>query len=253
MMNPFVLEACVDSVESALAAVKGGATRLELCSNLVIGGTTPGVSLFKQVRACCDVPVHVLLRPRYGDFLYTEPEFQMVLEDGEMLRALGADGIVAGCLTADGNLDLDRMEKLRKAAGNGHLTLHRAFDVCRDPFQALEEAVSIGADTILTSGQKDSAPEGAGLLKELTERAGSRLAVMAGGGVCAGTIDLLAKECGIRNFHMSGKISLDSGMVFRKEGVNMGIPGLGEYTVFRTEESQIRAAREAIEKAVGYR
>ena len=141
MMREFMLEVCTDSVESAAAAVRGGARRLEVCANLVIGGTTPGVSQFKQMRKACDIPLNVLLRPRYGDFLYTEAEFTMLLEDTAMFRKLGADGIVVGCLNADGTLDLERIKKLREAADGMHMTLHRAFDVCRNPKETLEQAV----------------------------------------------------------------------------------------------------------------
>lgn len=144
------------------AAVRGGARRLEVCANLVIGGTTPGVSQFKQMRKACDIPLNVLLRPRYGDFLYTEAEFTMLLEDTAMFRKLGADGIVVGCLNADGTLDLERIKKLREAADGMHMTLHRAFDVCRNPKETLEQAVEIGVDTILTSGHKDSCMAGIG-------------------------------------------------------------------------------------------
>ena len=181
MMREFMLEVCTDSVESAAAAVRGGARRLEVCANLVIGGTTPGVSQFKQMRKACDIPLNVLLRPRYGDFLYTEAEFTMLLEDTAMFRKLGADGIVVGCLNADGTLDLERIKKLREAADGMHMTLHRAFDVCRNPKETLEQAVEIGVYTILTSGHKDSCMAGIGLLKQLTEQSAGRIHILAGG------------------------------------------------------------------------
>lgn len=247
-MKQYILEACVDSVESAQAAVRGGANRLELCSNLVIGGTSPGVSQFQQIRRTCDVAINVLLRPRYGDFLYTEPEFEMIAEDAKRFRQLGADGIVVGFLKPDGNLDVERMKKLREIAGDGHMTLHRAFDVCQDPYRALEEAVEIGVDTILTSGQQDTCLEGRELLKELIRLAAGRLDILVGSGVNAKVISQLMKELGATSFHMSGKMVLDSGMIYRKEGVNMGIPGLGEYDIFRTDEEQIRQAVELLKE-----
>jgi len=117
MMKDYILEVCVDSVESAIAAVRGGAQRLELCANLVIGGTTPGVSQFKQIRKACDIPINVLIRPRYGDFLYTDYEFRMIAEDAQMFRELGADGIVAGFLKPDGNLDVERLKVLKEKVG----------------------------------------------------------------------------------------------------------------------------------------
>lgn len=247
-MKPYLLEACTDSVESALEAAEGGAHRLELCANLIIGGTTPGVSQFKQIRKSLELPIHVLLRPRYGDFYYTEREFQMIREDAAMFIQLGADGIVAGCLTPEGNLDRERMEILRETAKSRHFTLHRAFDMCQCPYRALEDAVSIGADTILTSGQQNSCLEGKALLKELIRLAGSRINILVGSGVNARTIPSLAKETGARQFHMSGKTMVDSGMVYRKENVSMGIGPIGEYAIVRTDKVQIREAVNALNR-----
>ncbi len=243
-----VLEVCVDSVESALAAVRGGADRLEICGNLIIGGTTPGVSLFRQIREVCDVELYVLLRPRYGDFLYTEREFQMILEDGRQFFDLGADGIVAGCLWQDGSLDRGRMEQLRRVAGQKHLTLHRAFDMCADPFQTLEEAVGLGVDTILTSGQQETCIKGKKLLGRLIRQAGERVEILAGSGVNAEVIACLAGEIQARAFHMSGKKVVESRMIYRKEEVSMGIPGMGEYSILRTDEKEIQRASAALRK-----
>ena len=248
MMREIMLEVCTDSVESAAAAVRGGARRLEVCANLVIGGTTPGVSQFKQMRKACDIPLNVLLRPRYGDFLYTEAEFTMLLEDTAMFRKLGADGIVVGCLNADGTLDLERIKKLREAADGMHMTLHRAFDVCRNPKETLEQAVEIGVDTILTSGHKDSCMAGIGLLKQLTEQSAGRIHILAGGGVTPENIGMLAKETGTDSFHMSGKKIIESGMEYRNDEVNMGIPGIGEYEIFRTDETKIVKAVQELNK-----
>ncbi len=247
-MKDYILEVCVDSVESAKAAVRGGADRLELCANLVIGGTTPGVSQFKQIRKACEVPINVLIRPRYGDFLYTDHEFQMISEDAQMFRDLGADGIVVGFLKPDGDLDMERLKVLRERAGGGSMTLHRAFDVCRDPYRSLKEAIEAGADTILTSGQQNTCMEGKTLLKELIVQADDRIDIMAGSGVNVDAIACLMDEIDARCFHMSGKTIVDSGMIYRKENVNMGIPGIGEYDIFRTEEEQICRAKKLMEE-----
>ncbi|MFT4105993.1 MAG: copper homeostasis protein CutC [Lacrimispora sp.] len=246
-MGNYILEVCVDSVESAKAAVRGGADRLELCANLVIGGTTPGISQFKQVRKACDVPINVLVRPRYGDFLYTDHEFQMIMEDVEMFRKLGADGFVVGCLRPDGNLDTDRMKALREKAGKGRMTLHRAFDVCRDPYRSLKEVKEIGVDTILTSGQQDTCMKGKALLGELIREAGDETDILVGSGVNAEAIACLMEEIDARCFHMSGKVIADSGMIYRKEDVNMGIPGIGEYDIFRTDENLVSQAKKLLE------
>lgn len=247
-MKKYVLEACIDSVESARNAAKGGAERLELCSNLVIGGTTPDLSLFEIVREQLDIRIHVLIRPRFGDFLYTDYEFQMICKDVERFRQMGADGVVVGCLKADGTLDTERMKRLREVAGSMHMTLHRAFDVCKDPMEALEQAVETEVQTILTSGQKNTCVEGAPLLRELIERSKGRLDILVAGGVNARVIRRLIGEIGSASFHMSGKAVLDSQMIYRKDGVSMGIPGMGEYEIFRTDEEEIRKAKAVMEE-----
>lgn len=240
------LEVCVDSVESAIIAQKGGADRLEVCSNLIIGGTTPGVSQFKQIRKACDIELNVLIRPRFGDFLYTDAEFQMIAEDIQMFGELGADGAVAGCLLADGNLDLERMKILRERAGQMHFTLHRAFDVCRDPDKTLREAITLGVDTILTSGQKPDCMAGRQVLKRLIKTAGEDIEILVGSGVNASVIQALTREIHATSFHMSGKQVLNSGMVYRNEQVSMGLPGLDEFSIFRTGEEEIRKAKQTL-------
>lgn len=153
-MQSFILEICVDSVESAVAAERGGATRLELCQNLMIGGTTPGIKLFEAVREETHIPIQVLIRPRFGDFCYTDYEWRIMKEEIRMFRDRGADGIVIGMLKPDGILDRDRMEALLEERGGMSVTLHRAFDVCKEPMETLAVAKTMGIQTILTSGQK---------------------------------------------------------------------------------------------------
>lgn len=246
-----VLEVCVDSYESAEAAVRGGATRLELCSNLVIGGTTPGMHLFQKIKTNLSIPVNVLIRPRFGDFLYTDSEFQIISEDVKAFHQMGADGVVVGCLDPEGDLDMERMMILREMAGDGTMTLHRAFDLCRDPHQALREAESIGIDTILTSGQKNHCMDGRNLLKELIRESADRVHILVGSGVTPEVINCLADEIGARYFHMSGKKIIDSGMKYRKEQVNMGMPGMSEYEIYRTDEEQVRRARKIMNQKCG--
>lgn len=242
-----MLEVCVDSVESAVIAKEAGADRLEVCANLLIGGTTPGVSQFQQIREKCGIALHVLIRPRFGDFLYTDAEFRMLQEDIRMFRKLGADGVVVGCLNSDGSLDLERMERLKECAGPLSLTLHRAFDFCRDPYQALEEAISLGVTTILTSGQAQDCRKGKEVLEKLIAKAGERIEILVGGGVNSQVIRQMAEEIQAFSFHMSGKKTLDSGMAYRKEGVNMGLPGLSEFSMFRTDKEEISKARKALD------
>lgn len=241
------LEVCVDSVESALAAKAGGATRLELCSNLIIGGTTPPISLLKAVKRETGLPTNVLLRPRFGDFLYTEREFALMLEDAADLLAAGADAIVSGCLMANGSLDASRIFELLSLCRNNakKFTLHRAFDVCRDPIEALEICKKLGVDTVLTSGQAACCIDGIDTLRTLFERRGD-VEILVGAGVNAAAIRQIRRAIpAADSFHMSGKIVLDSAMEYRKIGVPMGLPGFSEFEIWRTDEGKIyEAAKE---------
>lgn len=250
-----VLEVCVDSTASALAAKRGGADRLELCADLIVGGTTPSLTLVQQVRAETGLPVRALLRPRFGDFCYDSYELAQMEQLAAELVEAGADGIVTGVLTPEGALDAGAMQPIyaaaRKAAEKAGrpvaCTLDRAFDICADPFAALETARSMGLCTILTSGQAASAPQGAALLRQLTERAGKDVEILAGAGVSAQNIPVLAAQTGVRAFHLSGKQVLQSRMTFRREGVPMGLPGFSEFEVWQTSEANIRAARQALD------
>lgn len=242
-----VLEVCVDSVESAEIAARGGATRLELCANLVIGGTSPDEDLFRMVREQVDIPVRVLLRPRFGDFLYSDAEYELLRRQVRRFAALGADGVVIGLLRPDGTLDEARMAELISLAGGCGVTLHRAFDVCRDPFEALEAARRLGVDTILTSGQQASCTEGAPLLAQLVAAAGGRPQILVGAGVSAAVIRDLQPQTHADAFHLSAKRTLDSGMAFRCAGVPMGLPGMDEFTVWQCDEAAVRQARAALD------
>lgn len=249
MKSDYILECCVDSVESALAAAAGGADRLELCAALVIGGTSPGIALFEQIKENCSLPVRVLLRPRFGDFLYTEHEFQIIKREVELFAQAGADGIVIGCLKADGSLHMERMRELVSAAGDLGITLHRAFDVCADPVQTYEQAQELGIDTILTSGQEKDCLTGLPLLKRLSElqkRTGGPQ-IMAGAGVTPEVIRKFRMQTDIKAYHLSAKKLVDSGMRYRREGVSMGIAAMSEYQIFRTDQEIVEQAKLALE------
>lgn len=247
-MKGYTLECCVDSVESALNGARGGASRLELCGNLIIGGTTPELALYHRIRRETGIRIHCLIRPRFGDFCYSPYELDIMKESIGMFREAGAQAVVVGALDADGNLNVDAMEKLIKEAGEMDVTLHRAFDLCRDPFRALDEAIGLGVRTILTSGQRQSCREGAELIRELINRAKGRIDIMAGGGVNARTISELYPVTGGTSYHMSGKTVVNSPMKFRKAGVSMGLPSFSEYEIWRTDEGKVRAAVETLEK-----
>lgn len=242
----FQLEACVSSMESALAAWRGGADRLELCANLIIGGTTPSPYLVEDVVNAVDIPVNVLLRPRFGDFHYTENEISQMCRAAAHCARAGANGIVIGALLPDGELDVENMKRMIDAANGLHVTLHRAFDVCADAQKSLEQAAELGVDTILTSGHKNTAPEGIELLAELVRQGEGRVAIMAGSGVTAENIPVLAKDAGVCAFHLSGKVTMPSKMRYRREGVSMGLPLASEYAIIRTAEENIRAAKQVL-------
>lgn len=241
-----MLEVCVDSVESAVAAEGGGAERLELCAALVIGGISPTPALYEAVKKRVDTPVRAMVRPRFGDFLYTPAEKEVMLAETRAWRDAGVEGVVTGALLADGRLDAQFLAEFMEVSQGMKRTLHRAFDLCADPFAALEEAVSLGFNTILTSGQKANCRAGAELIGELHRRAAGRIEILVGAGVDAAAIRDLRKSTGCTSYHMSGKVTLSSGMEFRREGVPMGLPGLDEYSLWRTDAARIRAARECV-------
>lgn len=246
-MRKFILEACVDSVPSALAAVEGGADRLELCGNLIIGGTTPDLALYKEIRKYTDIPARALLRPRFGDFCYDEYEYHILLENIAMYKDAGIDGIVIGSLLPDGSLNVKQMEGMIRAAGTMGITLHRAFDMCSDAMETLHIAKEIGVDTILTSGQQGSCSQGGELLKDLVEAAGEEMTILVGAGVNASVIKEMHEKAGATAFHMSGKVTKNSKMEFRRDTVNMGLPGISEYEIWQTSEEHIKNAKDVLE------
>ncbi len=247
MENQKIIEVCVDSVESALAAKAGGADRLELCANLIIGGTTPSLALFDAVQAAAQLPINVLIRPRFGDFLYTDAEYDIMRREVEVFADRGANAVVIGALRADGSLDEEKMRGLISAAGGLHITLHRAVDVSRDQQETLECAIALGVDTILTSGAKASAWQGRESIAKMLECAGDRAQILIGGGVNAKVIADFRRECpAAAAFHLSGKRVLDSGMTFRNSEVSMGLPGISEFQVWRTDEDAVRDAVRAL-------
>lgn len=244
-MTKPILEVCVDSVNSAVNAKSGGADRLELCGDLAVGGVTPAMELYQLIREKVEIPIHVLLRPRFGDFLYDEDEMELMVRQAKAFHDAGADAIVIGCLTKEGDMDWENMKRIMDAAGGMTINLHRAFDMCRDLPKTLEEAKGHGIATILTSGGHASALEGAKALRDLKEHAGN-VSIMAGAGVNASVIETLQQKTGITVFHMSGKSEVESEMIYRNSKVNMGLPQLSEYTKMVTDTEAIRKAKETL-------
>lgn len=219
-------EVCVDSVDGAAAAAAGGAQRVELCADLHAGGTTPSAG---TIEAALDtlpgLRVHVLIRPRPGDFTYSPAEVDVMCRDVDAVRRAGAHGVVVGALTRAGDLALDVIGALVDAAGDLDLTFHRAFDLARDPRGALDEIAGLGIGRLLTSGQQASAEAGAGLIAELVGRAGDRLSVMPGGGVTPSNVGALLAATGVREVHFSARADRRSQAAYRSDWVRMGAPG----------------------------
>lgn len=246
-MKKTLIEGCVDSYASCAAAVSGGADRLELCANLAIGGTTPSPSLFRQVQRDFPVPVNVLIRPRFGDFLYSRAELEEMCAEICAFRALGANGVVIGVLTPEGTLDEEHMSRLIDCAGDLEVTLHRAFDMARDPGETLEAAIRLGCRTVLTSGQAPNALAGLETLRMLTAQAAGRIDIMAGCGVKQSNIRSIHDGAGITSFHTTGRRApLNSAMIYRKEGVSMGLPSLSEYEIWQTDPEEFRACADIV-------
>jgi copper homeostasis protein len=217
-----IVEVCVDSVESAVAAEKGGAQRVELCCALLEGGLTPSAGAIALARKSIGIGLHVIVRPRGGDFLYTEAEHEVMLRDVDTAKALGADGVVIGVLTAAGEVDRARTRELLERARPMSVTFHRAFDMTRDPFAALDALAALGVDRVLTSGQEESAMEGLDLLKDLVSRAQDRIIVMVCGNLTERNIARVAQETKAKEIHVTGFADVESGMTFRNPRVYMG-------------------------------
>ncbi|MCU0457005.1 MAG: copper homeostasis protein CutC [Bacteroidales bacterium] len=227
----FRLEICVDSIESAISAFEAGADRLELCSALSEGGITPSYGMILSARKNFSAGLHVLIRPRGGDFLYSDSEFGIMKRDIEFCRESGVDGVVFGILLPDGNIDTVRTSALVKLSSPMAVTFHRAFDLCRAPERGLEDIIASGASRLLTSGQKNSAGEGAGLIGKLVRQAGKRIIIMPGGGLDLPNIEMVARKTGASEFHMTARKSTGSKMTWKTEGIPMGGPYVeGEYT-----------------------
>jgi len=210
-----LLEIAANSLASALAAQDAGAGRIELCASLEQGGLTPSYATIALARERLRIPLYVLIRPRVGDFLYSEVELETMRGDIEACVRLGCDGVVIGALDADGNIAMSACRTLIAAAGHLGVTFHRAFDVARDPRRALEDIVGLGCARILTSGQRRSAPEGATLIRELVDQAAQRIVIMPGAGIDANNIAALRARTGATEFHASAKRALESRMRYR--------------------------------------
>ena len=237
-----MVEVCANGVESCIAAQEGGADRVELCAGIPEGGTTPSYGEIKVARReLTTTRLHVIIRPRGGDFLYSDLEIERMAADIAACRELGVDGVVFGCLNADGTVDVEKNRYLMECAKGMSVTCHRAFDRAADPEQALETIISLGFDRILTSGQQPKAIQGAELLARLNSQAAGRIILMAGSGVTEQNIRQLSEATGLDEFHFSGRESQPSAMQYVNPNLYMGRPGANEAALDYTTARRVQA------------
>jgi copper homeostasis protein len=216
------LEICCGSIDDAIQAQAGGAQRVELCSALFLGGLTPSLGTLQYARQQLTIPIMAMVRPRGGGFCYTAAEFVTMERDAEALLSNGADGIVFGILKTDGEIDLPRTRRLREIAGSKQTVFHRAFDVTPDPFRALDQLVELGITRILTSGQQDTVPEGADLIRRLIEYAGARIEILPGGGIKPFNLDDVIARTGCSGVHLTAFKTLVDSSTYRNTAVTFG-------------------------------
>ena len=239
---PFKIEICVEGIDGLVAAQTAGADRVELCASLLEGGLTPSLGVVREALRVATIPFHVIIRPRGGDFLYSELEFATMVEDVRAMRDLGVAGVVIGCLTSDGRIDEVRTKALVEAAGPLSVTCHRAFDMTADYREALEALVRCGVDRVLTSGQRDSAIKGVDILRDSQAIADGRIVIMACGGLNAGNIAQVRQATGVDEMHFSAPRTIKSGMAFRNPHVGMGGTAIErEYEITLTDVDAVRA------------
>ncbi|NQU35725.1 MAG: copper homeostasis protein CutC [Bacteroidetes bacterium] len=236
-----IIEVCATSIMSAIAAEKGGAKRIELCDNILEGGTTPSAGMIKMATEKLNLDVCVLIRPRGGDFLYNNIEFEQIKQDIIIAKQLNANGVVTGILDKYGLVDMVRMEELISLAQPMRMVFHRAFDMCSDPYKVLNQLIELKVDRLLTSGQKNTAVEGAELICELISIAGGRIEIMPGSGINIGNFHELMQKTGATNFHLTGRSKVSSGMDYQQNLVLLNsINKDADYTWQETDANIIR-------------
>lgn len=248
--NQLAIEICVDTVQSALAAEAGGAKRIELCNSLTEGGTTPSTGLIAVVRESVSIDVHVLIRPRRGDFLFSKLEFEAMKKDIAIAKQLGANGIVIGMLKRDGHIDIKKMQELIDCAYPLSITFHRAFDLTPDPIKSLDDLLHLKIDRLLTSGQQQTALLGVDLIRELVIKAGKEIIIMPGGGIDANNIQEIIRTTGAVEFHTSASHTVESAMIFRRNHIAMSNKSsLSEFEQRISDSAQIKAILKAVNDA----
>ncbi len=243
------LEICCDSVESAMNAVFAGADRIELCSDLIEGGITPGYGTILSVRDNIGIDVNVIIRPRGGDFLYSDNEIETMKRDVEICHKLGVNGIVTGILLRDGSVDVERTAQLVALAAPMSVTFHRAFDMCKDPIKSLEDIITTGAVRLLTSGQKNSAAEGTDLINKLVSLSRDRIIIMAGGGIDTHNVASIIRATNVREIHLTGRKLIQSDMIYRRDGISMSnINEISEFSRKVADSEKIKEIAKILER-----
>jgi copper homeostasis protein len=244
-----VLEICVESVESAAAAEAGGAQRVELCSALSDGGLTPSLGLIRAVRSRIDIGLHIMIRPRAGDFLYSDEDLAVMREDIALAAQSGADGVALGVLNADGDVDVERTRELVELARPMEVTFHRAIDMARDIESALEDVIRAGADRILTSGAEASAMHGRHRIRKLVRGANGRIGMIAAGGVRAENVREIAQVSGALEFHSALRRAVASRIKHQRRRVHLGNPDVDDYSHSVVKAADVRRLQDALEAA----
>lgn len=243
------LEICSYTVDSAINAQNGGADRIELCGGRLEGGTTPSEGMMKLARKYVDIDIYPIIRPRGGDFFFTDLEFDEMLEDIITAKRIGMNGVVIGALTADADIDIERCKPLVEAAKPLGITFHRAFDMTKDTSKALEDLITLGVDRVLTSGQMMTAPEGVEILKKLVDQADGRIEIMAGSGVLPNNVKEIIEKTGVTAVHSSASMIIDSKMTFKNDDVAMSKESTGsEYLRTITCEKTVESLKKEITK-----
>lgn len=250
MPEPVLIEVCVDSVESALASERGGAQRLELCSDLLEGGVTPSLGLLRVVRQNTSIPVHVIIRPRPGDFSYSDAEFEVMRRDIEVAKNEGVDGVVLGILSADGNVDIARSRQLVQLARPLSVTFHRAFDLAENLFGSLEDVCATGVDRLLTSGGEQECVQGIDTIARLVKQARGRISIMAGGSIRAHNAATIVERTGVREIHVGLGTPVKTSLLGRNPGLT--VSKVQDIVCERTQvlEENVRQLHRAVSSCV---
>ncbi|OLQ75878.1 copper homeostasis protein CutC [Photobacterium proteolyticum] len=242
------LEVCIDNIESLHYAQQGGATRIELCSSLALGGLTPSIGFMKQAARHASIPVYAMIRPRQGDFLFSSDDIEIMLADIHAAKQAGLQGVVVGVLDAHSLVDESCLRSLIKEAGGLGVTFHRAIDQCIDPMTALDSIMSAGCERVLTSGLQAKALDGAEMLAEMVKHCGDSLNIMAGAGITADNVAEIVRKSGVKEIHLSGKSTRPSQMLQYANQAHMGSSNVDDFTIPVTSAEKIAAVIRSLKK-----